>query len=336
MKLRFSIICLSASLLACGSPAGPTPSAIIIASTQTSQSSRGAAVADADAPEFLALERIEPYTAYLERRRTHRTKQRGVGPIQGARLAPAPKGAELVVYRSGAHEFPGWLLRPGERSEEPARERRPGVVYLHNDFALTTLSYRNAKPLREAGFVVFLPTLRAENGNPGDFELLLGEVDDAKAAARWLADHPLVDDRRVYVIGHSIGGAIAALLSLHPDLPAQRTASVGGIYRARTFASWARGTSTRRLIRFDPMDKSEVTMRLLGPNVRDMAHPHIAYAGRDDRRDRRYARDVARLAGRHDAPYTAVLVDGAHMSSIRPAIRHFIDIIEADASRSSH
>ena len=234
------------------------------------------------------------------------------------------RDVQLVKYHSGKLSLSGWLIVPPAETNRA----RPGVVYLHNDFSLTTLSYENAKPLAQAGFPVFLPTLRAENGNPGDFELLFGEVDDAKAAVSWFAE---VDERFVYVIGHSIGGGIAALMSLHPDVRVRLTASVGGIYRARTFVFWATRGSTRHLIRFDPTHQAEVTQRLLGPNVRDMVHPHLAYAGRDDEFDRRYAEDVARAARPFHSRYQVVLVDGDHMSSIAAAIADLVRRIREDA-----
>lgn len=280
--------------------------------------------------EFARIEAsVEPYVPYLERRAVHRTKQIGTGPIEGVTMLPPPPGAELVSYVSNSLELKGWLVKPKAASNQPG----PGVVYLHNNFSLTMRSYHNALAFVEAGFTVFLPTWRAENGNAGDFELLYGEVDDAKAAIAWFAARPDILSDSVYVIGHSIGGGIAALLSLHPGQQSRITASVGGIYRARTFWFWSNRSSTRNLIRFDPLDSTEVTLRLLGPNVRDMANRHIAYAGQDDSFDTTYALHVRDLARKVDAPYEVVLVSGDHMSSIDAAIQDFIRQIRMDKER---
>jgi pimeloyl-ACP methyl ester carboxylesterase len=265
----------------------------------------------------------------MQRRTAHQTKQIGAGPIEGVAMLPAPPGVELVSYASNGLALKGWLIKPEAASNQPG----PGVVYLHNNFSLTMRSYNNALAFVDAGFTVFLPTWRAENGNPGDFELLYGEVDDAKAAIAWFAARPDILPDSVYAIGHSIGGGIAALLSLHPDQQARVTASVGGIYRARTFWFWANRSSTRNLIRFDPLDATEVTLRLLGPNVRDMANRHIAYAGENDEFDTAYALHVGDLASEYDAPYEVVLVSGDHMSSIDQSIQHFIGLIRMDMER---
>jgi len=277
--------------------------------------------------EFARIEAsVDPYVPYVERRAVHRTKQIGTGPIEGVTMLPPPPGVELVSYVSNGLELKGWLVKPKAASNQPG----PGVVYLHNNFSLTMRSYHNALAFVEAGFTVFLPTWRAENGNAGDFELLYGEVDDAKAAIAWFAARPDILSDSVYVIGHSIGGGIAALLSLHPDQQSRITASVGGIYRARTFWFWSNRSSTRNLIRFDPLDSTEVTLRLLGPNVRDIANRHIAYAGEDDSFDTAYALHVRDLAREVGAPYEVVLVSGDHMSSIEAAIQDFIRQIRMD------
>jgi dipeptidyl aminopeptidase/acylaminoacyl peptidase len=41
------------------------------------------------------------------------------------------------------------------------------------------------------------PTLRGENGNPGNFECFYGEVDDVIAAGRYLATLPYVDPKHI-------------------------------------------------------------------------------------------------------------------------------------------
>lgn len=279
------------------------------------------------ASELIPQETVDPYTPYLERRAAHRTVLSKEGPAVQHGWEDVP-GVEVVQYESDGRALRGWLLRPKATSDEA----RPGVVYLHNDFALTETSLRNARGFTDAGFVVFLPALRAENGNPGDFELLYGEVDDAANAVSWLADRPEVDARFVYVIGHSIGGGIASLLNLRPDLGARRTASIGGTYRARTLHVWALQPETTHLVRFNPNDATEVTLRLLVPNLRDMTRPHIAYAGEDAPRDVAYARYAKRLADRVGAPFEYVAVEGEHMSSAPHAVTHYVGVIESDWS----
>jgi len=75
--------------------------------------------------------------------------------------------------------------------------------------------------------VVFCPSMRGENDNPGRFEMFLGEVDDLRAALAHVAARPDVDPQRIYVAGHSTGGTLALLLAAASDVPAG-VVSIGG------------------------------------------------------------------------------------------------------------
>jgi dienelactone hydrolase len=177
----------------------------------------------------------------------------------------------------------------------------------------------------DAGFAVFTPTLRGENGNAGRLELLYGEVDDAVAAAQWLAAQDGIDDQRIYAIGHSVGGAVAAMLSLRPEAQLRLTASVGGIYVPGTFARWSRMQSNAGLVRFEPTDRAEAELRTLGPNVADMVRPHVAYVGRRDTWFHANTEAVRRAAIEHGKRFEVVYVDGDHGSSLDPALQLFLE-----------
>jgi pimeloyl-ACP methyl ester carboxylesterase len=57
------------------------------------------------------------------------------------------------------------------------------------------------------------PSLRGGNDNPGYVEAFYGEVDDVLAAAKYAASLPYVDPSRIYLGGHSTGGALALLVA---------------------------------------------------------------------------------------------------------------------------
>lgn len=61
------------------------------------------------------------------------------------------------------------------------------------------------------------PMLRAENGNPGDFEFFYGEVNDLIAAGDYLANVSYVDKDRIFLCGHSVGGTLSMLTSMMPS-----------------------------------------------------------------------------------------------------------------------
>jgi alpha/beta superfamily hydrolase len=72
---------------------------------------------------------------------------------------------------------------------------------------------QTASAFRKAGIVMFFPSLRGGNQNPGAREGLLGEVDDVVAAADFLAGEPSVDKNRIYLGGHSTGGTLVLLVA---------------------------------------------------------------------------------------------------------------------------
>ncbi|MEM6995476.1 MAG: alpha/beta fold hydrolase [Myxococcota bacterium] len=254
------------------------------------------------------------------------------GPSTGAQtLPPLPAGAELITIQSGALALQGWLALPPDAAE---RGPVPGLVYSHGAFALKIADWAVVQPALDAGFAVLLPSLRGENGNPGHLELLAGEVDDTVAAAETLAAHPQVDGERIYALGHSVGGAIAALLSLRPDAPVRLTGSVGGIYVPQTFVRWRAMKVNRALVRFDVEDPNELRLRSLLDNVTDMVHPHHAYIGDEDRWFHDNAAAVSAAAARADVTHFVVhSVSGDHMSSLAPGVAAFVALASEDAAR---
>jgi dienelactone hydrolase len=272
------------------------------------------------------------HVPYAQRRTAHATALRIDAPSPG-RYEPGlvPDGVTEVRYRSGDLELLAWLAIPPSVDHEGARA--PGVVYFHGAFALGRKDVEAIRPLLEAGLVVLLPALRGENGNPGRLELLYGEVDDAVAATRFLAARPEVDAEHLYAVGHSVGGGLAALVALRPDAPVRLTASVVGLYVPETFQRWSRSESNAALVRFDPFDPHESSLRTLAGNVRDVVHPHLAYIGEDDPWFHPNAERVRAEAARWGAPVTVTRVPGDHMTCLPPALERLVAAIRADLGR---
>src|SRR5207247_4930451 len=94
------------------------------------------------------------------------TKLRVRGPApQPYKQETLPAGVQEVEYTSGDLKLKGWLSAdPGDG------KRHPAVVFLHGGFSFDISDWRDAAPFAEAGFILFMPMLRAENGNPGVYE----------------------------------------------------------------------------------------------------------------------------------------------------------------------
>jgi acetyl esterase/lipase len=255
---------------------------------------------------------------YLEARRAHATV------LTGSRKAPEsvehkrpPAGVDEKLYPSGDLKLRAWFVPP---PNAPADDI-PAIVFFHGGFALTDADLKQCKPFLDAGYAVLLPSLRGENDNPGNFELLYGEVDDGRAAIKWLAAQPHIDKGRIYAFGHSIGGGLSALLSLWDDVPVIATGSSGGLYPYTVFGVWT------EILPFDQRNPLERQLRLLLGNTADMKRPHYAYIGREDEL-KSVVGPAQAEATKTNAPLHVTLVDGDHATSLAPAMRAFLKDIQ--------
>ena len=254
----------------------------------------------------------------LARRRAHPT----VLVLRGPSPQPHhPLGLHLgsiVHYPSAGRELVG-LFAPPHSTALTNRGRAPALLYLHGGWALTDLDLLDCRPFLAAGFAVFAPALRGENGNPGVHEMLYGELDDALAALAWLRARGDVDRDRVFVFGYSAGGMLAALLALHPDLDARLTGSANGIYDTSVF--------DQQLIPFldVPLERE---LRLLLPHVEELAQPHVACVGAGDPGVSSAKRAAARAAAA-GLPFELVITPGDHNASVGPCIEAYLERVLA-------
>jgi hypothetical protein len=168
-----------------------------------------------------------------------------------------------------------------------------------------------------------IPAWRGENGHGGHFEFLAGEVDDAVAAAKWLAQQPHVDPQRVYAFGGGTGGGIAALLSL-TDAPLRMTGSSDGLLAMHHISTLGDALSP-----FDARDPNELRLRSLLPNMAYMKRRHIAYISNNMPILRDSIVEVERQS--HAKPLIEIRrVPGDPSIAFRAAMTDFFNRIKAD------
>lgn len=255
----------------------------------------------------------DPYAGLRAAHPTHLVRH-GASPQRYEDFTPTL--GVIDTYESQGLRLKIWVVRP------PGDEPKPVLVYAHGGWALGPSDFDDARAAYDAGMVVVLPTLRGENGNPGDFEMAFGEVDDLRAALRYAAELPDVDRSRIYLVGHSAGGMIASLAALYPESPVALTASIGGVYSPSVIATFGDTAP------FDTSVADECRFRSMLPFAGLLAHTHVAYTGEDDAGMNASAGDIraALVASRGMLEHERV--PGDHFASLRPAMERFVRRIQ--------
>ena len=255
--------------------------------------------------------------SYLEERARFHSKLIRRGPAPGSLTQPTPPaGIETITYASGDLKLRAWLSVPDAARVRPA----PALVFFHGGSEQSAFFVEQAQAFRDAGFVVLFPMLRGENGNPGEWESLMGEIDDAAASVRWIAAQPFVDPSRIYTYGHSTGAAVCLLVSLRNDTPVRLSGSSAGLYTADALKGWTNAP-------FEVNDERERRMRTPIEFIQTMGQRHVTFVGREEYSAERVA-EFRRLSAGSKLEIREV--DGDHMGCLGPALAELLQIVLSD------
>ena len=284
-----------------------------------------------------ALASPEREKPFLTRKASYKTnlQRQGKAPFDWE-AETLPRGLELVTYESNGLKLKAALYVPPNLGNK----KRPALVFFHGGFSLYYGSIDICESFVNDDFIILMPMLRGENGGNGNYELFVGELDDAANAIRWLSKHKNVDADNIYAFGHSIGGGVSAMMSLmDDDLPLKHCGSSGGLYSPDSFYVWRHADSDGPdIIRFDPENINDCLMRVLQGNVKWMKRKHYAYIGMQDepffptiaemRQENAQAPDKTRLAISQPS--------GDHMSSLMPAIEQYHTVVMTDLKKTGN
>ena len=109
---------------------------------------------------------------------------------------------EDVYFRSDNLLLHGWFL-PNQHGKTKAT-----ILFLHGNGENISSHIRNVWWLARSGYHVFMPDYRGYGFSEGEPDLE-GVHRDVNAAIEWLLKRPGVDNQKLVMYGHSLGGAIA-------------------------------------------------------------------------------------------------------------------------------
>lgn len=231
----------------------------------------------------------EKYVSLMKTRLNHKPKF----TIQSSAPKPfsntTPPGAQLIHYQSGKLSLKGYLFRPNAKEE-----KSKAVLYGHSSYAFDKYDAEAIKPFLQYGYVVFVPTFRGENGNPGSFEQCYGEVMDALNALNWLSTRPEVESSEIYGAGNGVGGTIIWLLAeLSPKM---KKAAVFG-----PFPSMLKDQSTYPEPPFNRNRADELKVRSPGEFLPDLKCPLLALFAANDPQDEKYKNQLKGILDNYNA-----------------------------------
>ena len=255
---------------------------------------------------------------YAEVRKRFRTKLLEHGPApQEEPMHRPPAGVTEVEFSSGKLRLKAWVNPPPKDMA-----RQPAVLFAHGGFAFGPPDWEMAKPYRDAGYVVLVPILRGENGQPGSFSLLYDEVDDILAAAEYLAEQPYVDPDRLYLAGHSSGGQVALLAAM----ASKRFRAMASFDGLPDLAAVFKPGKLVKEVRFDVNDPREFQVRSPLAYATSFKCPARLYYSHEAWPHMHHtSQRTAEVAKKRGLDVEAVLVEGNHFSMVRPAMKQSID-----------
>lgn len=251
----------------------------------------------------------------LQLRKSHTTK------LTRAAVAPqefdnsCPPEARPVKYKSANGDLKAFLFVPKTKGKHKA------LLFAHGGFALGASDFSVLRPFLNSNWVVMAPAVRGENGNPGNFELCFGEVDDLQAAVSYLAALPSVDKGQIFAFGHSVGGTNVALLA-EIDGRLRKVAACGA------YPDLGRGGYYDKFRPYDAKGDDEHELRSFGRWISNLKCPLLLCYGDSDPVERAYysqALEAQNLGKAHGKQVTIELLPGVdHFSAVEASLRKVI------------
>lgn len=221
-----------------------------------------------------------------------------------------PSGVTQIFFKTSNNlTLKAWINVPTGKNNG----KYPVIVFLHGGLSFGKGDWDMTKPFRDAGFIVITPMLRGENGQPGMFTFLCDEVNDAIAAAEYVKQQPFINNKRIYLAGHSVGGILALLTSMScKDF--KKAASFSGLPDLVLYHKYV---IDPKEIPFDTTDKREFQMRSPMAYANSFKCPVRMYFGTEEPWIMgSTSMQTTAIARRSGINAEAIAVQGVHMSAV--------------------
>ncbi|NVB83589.1 MAG: prolyl oligopeptidase family serine peptidase [Kofleriaceae bacterium] len=215
-------------------------------------------------------------------RASFKTSVKGGRPDHGFDGTPAPEPPAGTFTRVDV-PGPQGRLAAYVTPDPKDGKRHAAVVWAHGGFGGIDNGFwdpaprnndQSARAFRDAGLVLAVGSWRAENDNPGDYELYYGEADDLLALAAHVRKLAYVDPERIYLAGHSSGGTLV-LLAAEKSESFRAAFSIGG----QPVIEDLRGYDRYGGVPFDGDNENERHLRSAAPFVRSIRRPTFYFEG---------------------------------------------------------
>ncbi len=264
-------------------------------------------------PRAFAVDLVEARTAY----QTQTVK--AMKAPQAFVQERTPAGVNEVTYASGKLRLKGWMSALSHSAT-----KAPAVVFLHGGFSFSRDDWVAAEGFVKAGYVLFMPLMRSENGGPGNFELFGGEVDDALAAGNYLTTIPQIDSKRIYLVGHSVGGSLA-ILAAQMNSPYKAAAAYSGYAH---LPDWI--AQYKNIVPFDIRKDDEMKIRDPYRYASSVKIPLYMFSESQSPWGAATNSDFCKLVAKR-SPCLHETITGSHESMIAPSVAKTIALFNATA-----
>ncbi|MBW4621028.1 MAG: lysophospholipase [Cyanosarcina radialis HA8281-LM2] len=237
-----------------------------------------------------------------------------------------------VATKSGRVErIHGWWI-PSSREQQTPGAKGKVLLYLHGNGINIGANVAHANRFHQLGFSVLLIDYRGYGLSEGSFPTEASVYEDAAVAWNYLVQQRQISPDRIFIYGHSLGGAVAIDLAVkHPE--------AAGLIVESSFTSIREMVDLQKIYSFFPIDLILQHRFESIQKVRSLQMPVIFFHGTLD--PLIPSQMSEKLFAAAPEPKQLILIPGARHNNVAEfagdkylqAVRQFIERVEGDRAK---